>query len=653
MQQPRYKLEIKPPSHYNADEAFPRLERHDGKRRKRVLDVNGDTAESLRCLSELALQAWPAELRTLSEELLQITLHAERLCENMLVGDSTEHVAKVARTAWLCAARLRHYALRYRNTLSTEHRIALWIARLRCVGLASTHCLEMYDECAHSEHSSTSSSSSASPTVRAAHATQGKRTAKLRQARLDAVLRYDDAQRDKELYAAHALLWPNDTPQSSLAQWCSQNGLLMHTVKDVDASLRECSEVTFWQSTKLLLSKWCELPYCAQLIAYYYRLLERAASLSMYSGDIQIYNHPLLARALGAEEYCISDTFLSETERTFFALDVDLHRCTYAQWPGPRGLRPRTHRNADHPSALQGDEAVERFNEFIWKELSDGRFLQYIDKDFKVVIWDHLLYPGEMERFEILRPYDDRKPLTVVSRTRRNDFDRYQKLFIDPTVKEVWQYLIKEKMYAHPAYTVIASRVLQYYFDATFDGASFDAYFLALDGTTVEHLRSSVSSALRDFNADMNATLTRGSARHALCGTFIRSGMQCTKDSHYPHPLIVRCIGASAVMKGENAEVIEQVGVRGRQTFATAFLTWLREFCGDERLAGTLANGQTVASLLHDLKPTRDSERVALRAMQIRSALNEERSNLTGLEREVKRISKAVPQKSDSNKVVF
>lgn len=659
MQQRRYTLELCEPTYYDVEGALPRVPAaaasNSRKRKQRESVATNDCSVHLSALAHLADNPHPSEIRTLSEELLQITLHAEHL----LCADASADVlqpAHMARVAWLNEARLRNYALLCRASLSNEHRIALWIARLRCMALASVHCLQLHEETLTkmiadaSASASSSSSSSSSLLRRAGNAFQGKHSASLRQARFDALVqRFEDGQRDRELYTAHAVLWPADTPSKNLLQWCTAHRLLPHAIVDMDDSMRACTQATLWAAVRTLLSKWCELPYCAQLVAYYYRLVERVASLSMHTGDARTFNHPVQFKKLDTGEYCINERFLIETERTFFALDSALHRCTYARWPGPR----RVAAAASSSCALLGDDALQRFDDFISRELNNGSFLQYVTKDFRVCIFDDLLYPGEMERFEQLRPHDDRKPMTCLARMRRNDFDRYQKMFIDPEIKDIWQTLIKENMYSHPAYTLIASRVLQYYFDSKFDGASFDSYFVAIDHVPLEHLRASVSSALRDYDAEMRTPLTRGSARHALSGTFVRHGLKHTKDSHYAHPLIVRFIGVPAVLRGEQACIVRQSGFSGRITFATAFLTWLHEMVADERLAGTLANGKCIVPLFKELQPTRDTDRVALRAMRIREALHRERSSLTGLEQEVKRIAAAVPQNSDDKKIVF
>lgn len=655
MQRQRFKLQLREPRHLSLESHLPRLT---GKR-SRDHAKEEKNANALQRLREYAVRPMPSEIRVLSEELLQITLHAERLHESLISFESTAQATDVARVAWENEARLRLYSLSNRYLLSNEHRVALFIARLRCIALGSGRCLELMREYLRSSASAPnaetfSSSSSSSTTHKTGNVLQGKATASLRQARVDALVqRYEDGERDRELFAAHAIFWPCDTKSQFLYNWCATHELMPPNLNDVDDSVAQCTLNTLWMCIRTLLCAWNELPYCAQLIAYYYRLLERAADLSMYSGDSLTFNHPQFFKQIDLGERCINEKYLTEFERSCFAIESRLHRCTYAKWPGPKVLRQRTYRREFSPSALLGADALKRFNDFIWKQLGLGMFVQSVQRDFRVCVFDDLVLPGEMERFEKRHPNEDRKPMSCIAKMRRSDFDRYQKLFNDPEVTDVWKYLIEKEKYTHPAYALIASRVLQVYFDARLDGAQFDSYYLTIDRLPVEHLRESVSSALRDYGADMRACLTRGTARHALGGTFVRSGLAHTRDSHYAHPLIVRFIGVPAVLKGEEGAIIEQVGAPGRNTFATAFLTWLREFCGDERIAGTLSNGASLVPLLKELQPTHDSDRVALRALKIREKLHAERSNLTGLEFEVKRIGRAVPQQSTDTKIVL
>lgn len=578
-------------------------------------------------------------VRTLSAEFTVPTeahafakLLAKQLaCVEYLVQQPALQLPVAAsRAAWACEARWRKHVMVARAHLDNEQRVHAWKLRLRCVYLASTVCVEQFAAAAKGEDnsSSTSTSTSASTTTR-----------ELRQARVDAVRDIvDDVRNDKELFVALSVLWPVDTRQRTLSAWCEARRLLLHTVRDVDDELRACSLVACWQLLKVLLKQWAELEYCAQLVAYVWRLVEQVARLAALTGDSRTYNHPLYAQRYDSDEYAANTRFYVETERTLYALQQRLYKCAHLQWPQPLAALRRGVTDPFAGVEFHEHDAVRRFNAFIGEQLAaDSRFVQYIERDFHVLLCDFLLYPGEMERFEALHPDQDRRPMTCLAKMRRTDFDRYERLLLQPSVADAWTYLLDYD--THPAYTLLASRAIQYYFDATYDGASFDAYFVDVERVPLEHLRANACAAFRDFNADLSAPLTRGSCEHALGGTFVRSGMQCTRDSQLPHPLIVRCVGASHVFYGKDMCAVRAFSQYN--TFAGAFLVWLYVFCADAALCGTLANGHCVGELLRTLAPTRDSAHVADRCASVRRRVLAVRASMTGFEDSVRELAAA------------
>jgi hypothetical protein len=607
-------------------------------RRKRTAaeaDEVGGGSDSLYAeLRHISSSRFKSELQHISEELARTTAYTETLAQQpSRATDTPERIAEMAQTAWRAAERLLDFSINHRYELDNEHRIAVWIARMRCISLASD---SLYARFTAIEGMSSASSSE--------NATAGQpSTRRLRQARADAFGIYNNTRRDRELFHAHAVLWPHDTREGALRAWCIEQHLLTAEIRaNFDDGLRNASTHTLWRLVQVLFARWMHLPYCAQLVAYVWRLIERTAVLCAYSGTAREFNHPLFFEKLSGGEYTANERFIRRTEHTFFAIEVRLRRCAYVAWPNPSlQIQPTIAANAPSPAAVQ------RFEQFVGEQLASNRFRQFIEKDFEVVFFDHVLYPGEMELYEKLRPYDDRKPMSCLTRMRRFDFDRYQRMYTQPPIQDVWKSLIADAAArTHPAYMLIASRVLQYYFDSTYDGASFDSYFCALENVPFQHLRASLASALRDNN---QRAVTRGSARHFLCGTLLRSGMKSTPESRYPHPVIVTCIGQYAVVEGDDSTAL-----CAPVNFATAFLLWLQTFCGDTRLHGTFANGKTCAPLLRLLRPCDDaSVRVADRIDRVRTEFENERAELTNLECSINELGKRIPTTNTDTLIVL
>jgi hypothetical protein len=237
--------------------------------------------------------------------------------------------------------------------------------------------------------------------------------------------------------------------------------IVQHGAAHLDEQLRDASMHTLWRLVQILRARWMHIPYGCELVAYVWRLVERVSVLAARSGDAREFNHPLYTEraADSRTEHIVNERFLVETERTFFAIESRIRRCSVLAWPTP--TQPRIF--SEKTLRLRAD-ALERFESFITRQLAQQRFRQFISKDFEVVFYDHVLRPGEMEIFEQVRPYDDRKPLSCISRMRRFDFDAYQKLYVQPAIGDVWSKFMTTTSDStdtlfertHPAYMLIA-----------------------------------------------------------------------------------------------------------------------------------------------------------------------------------------------------
>lgn len=568
----------------------------------------------------------PSHISKISEEIARVVFITESLAQKTL--DRVETAVKIAHAAWEMNVRYFSFALDCRSEIDNDHRRILWIARIRCIGLASNHCLREVQKVA----------------------AEGSHIDSLQRARSEACAR-GVHRRDPQHRAAHETLWPYDTPDGALFQWCRRHELLPFAVRgDYDAAIRSASMHTLWRMIQLLRSQWVQLPYCGYLIAHVNRLVERIADLSSYCGGAAEFNHPVFydlidsADGSGKKDYMVNDRFLRETEYTFYAFDVRLYRCAYVNWPST----PR----APTQTAKFRPDALQRLEAFLTKQISEDRFIHFIEKDYRVVFYDHVLHPGEMELFELLRPYDDRVPMTCVAKLRQPDFDRFQRSFVLPPAREVWKRLTTsdepEKMRSHPAYMLLASRILQYYFDSNFDGAVFDSYHCNIDFVPLIHLRDAEETALS--RAIRRRAVTTGSAQHVLGGTLVTHGLRHTEDATYPHPIILQCVGQYAVVCHSNSRALSLP-----VDFPTAFLYWLREFVTDRRLAGTFTNGASCTALALEIDPFEDTAAIVVAANATRDEFDKQRAERTNIERAVDNMQAMLIEdaKAASKVVVF
>ena len=578
-------------------------------------------------LREMYTAPMPSQLADISMFLAKTVILTEALARrcDQGAGDALQ----LANTAWHAEEALFNLALDCRSKFDHEHRRMLWCTRLRCITLASNHCRRRL--------------------VPEGGDATAESTRALRQTRVDAMSRYYGVQpieSNQFIVYSHGVLWPTS---HRLGPWCAENGLLLSDIAPdaLDAGLRRASVHSVWMLVKTLLDRWMHVPYSCYLIAYTMRLVERVADLTSYSSsNAREFNHPTFVERVPGKfpvEYRVNERFLKETERTFYALQVCLHRCAFVRWPRPVA-NPHVHAAQ---RALFVPDAVERLEHFVGTQLNTERYKQFIEKDFEVVFFDHVVHPGEMEVFAEVRPTDDRKPMSCLSRMRRNDFNRYQTMYMEPAVVDVWKRMMTEISLAsnpveieavrtHPAYMLLVTRALQFHFDSVLHGAEFDAYLCEMQKIPMNYIGrggTSLTSALRDH---MGRTVTRGSVRHVLGMTLLKQGATCTRDSQYPHPLIVSCVGQYAVVRGEYSEAL------GEPTnISVAFLLWLREFVSDPHLCGTFVNQQSVVGLLRGLQPFADTQQLADTAEAVCKQLTDERMGLAAVSQELRALCEA------------
>jgi len=600
-------------------------------------EANSNDVQKLR-----SFPAFSAEVHLFSAQVAEIVQLAERLAGEDAVSLRDERCAKAA---MYMSRRLFLFTAQNRFVLGNEHRVCLWMARLRCVHLELLCDVDSADT------------------------------------RLAACS--VSADRDAEQRAAHGVLLASHSAQNekSLAEWALKHGLMRASFRgNLVDGVRSSSLVVLWKCLATLTHRWIELPYTAQLIAYTHLLLQRVATLSSYAvGYAQLtqanykhtralFNYPdfVEQRQVKGEDggggartvLCVNDEFLRTTERLFFALEYSMLACaTHVQWLTP-ALSASEQRMLDvrlHP-ALSAT-ALQRFEQLVATMLArhsveDARlareqqrtlatsYVDYIERDFQDRFYNSVVLPGEWERFEMLRPYDDRRSITCVSRMRESDFNRYQKLYMDRPVEDVWAALVRDAHRSHPAYALIAERAVHYYFDEHFGSNSLAVYLVDANAVPPQMPADLGQGAENSPASDppppgahfrrpeQPSSVARGTARHILLGA---RGAHCTVDSSYPHPLVVRTLGSFVVTDTHGAAVAPR-RVSREQNFAAAFLHWLRAMCADRRIRGVLTNGLSVAALLEELRPhNNDSLQLAAQCTAKLEALRRERLESTKL----------------------
>lgn len=621
----------------------------------------GDLVHRLRYFPSFA-----TETHLFSGQLRDIVQILETLGESRAALGNTCAKATLAMNR-----RLLLFGVQNRAILSNELRMSVWMARLRCIYV---HMLCDIDD---------------------------------GEARLAACT--VSASRDAEQRAAHGVILfsRNDANARKLTEWARKYGLMRVVFRDnVMEGLRKASLHCLWKTLVTLTHSWMYLPYSAYLVSYVHLLLERVAEFSAngvhydalnsanYAVTRALYDFPHFVTQTKPNEKCaytvlhVNDEFLLTTERLFYAVEISLLCCaTHVQWLTPalsevekRTLDARMH-------AALSNNAMKRFEALVSsmltrphldsaddrnKELSTvassnataehaqpaTSYVNYIEENFQDLFYSYVLLPGEWERFEMERAFDDRRAITCVSRMRPNDFDRYQEEYVNKPIEDVWAALVKGGQRTHPAYAVIAERAMHYYFSQHFASEMLSSYLVDVN-TESPQLPKEIcapNDAANDplppctaFRAPGKpAETSRGTARHILCGT---RNAYYTADAVHSHPLMVRTLGSYAVVDTHGA-VVAPRRTSNEQNFAAGFLHWLHAMAADKRVRGVLHNGQSIAPLLRELRPhEQDSVALAAKCEARAKALREERLSGTNLLSDTS--SAALVLKSNEKEIFF
>lgn len=573
------------------------------------------------------------EMHNFLEQLLEVVDVCERLSAPNSVAARDERCHAAALNV---NRRLFLFGINYRADLNNEQRMCVWMARLRCIRLASL--------CRGT-----------------------KKTA------LCACVPYS-SRRDCEQRAAHGILLSPDREEHcdpTLLEWATRHKLMQSVYRrNLRTGILNASLATLWKAIVFLTYRWIEMPYSAQLVAYVSLLLQRVATFASYAvrytkldDDVfrrttAVFNNPAFVqrdeKTVKDEKVTIvriNEDFLRITESTFYALEHEMMRASmHVHWRTPalslaekndlekHVLSPKLHRGC-----------MERMEELISEMLlrpsveeselarAEGRqlktsYVDYIERDFQQGFYDYVLLPGEWERFQSLRPYDDRRAMTCVSRMRQTDFDRYQADYMNKPIEDVWAALIRGNKRSHPAYSLIAERALFYYFDEHYEGSSLDRYLIDANDFSVQTPTvdgkgdSQPCEAFRD--PEIRTGMSRGTARYIL--TQERRG-HYSAESVYPHPLLLRLIG-SFVVTNTRGEVVAPRRSHSEQNFCAAFAHWVHAMCADSRILGVLPTGISLAPLLEKIRPHgADSVKLAQHCVKRFERLREKRYELANI----------------------
>lgn len=179
------------------------------------------------------------------------------------------------------------------------------------------------------------------------------------------------------------------------------------------------------EAMALLLASWRESDLTPGLERYLRLLKARATAFSSYVyRDASRLNRPDMAAKTRALSH-VNLTFFLESDLTFTPLDREV-----------AALR-RITQLASEVHQMPSDQAAWKT---VWpwvrKVLESPRVHAITDR-FRAGLIEQLMYPGEQEAFRRKWPERDSNPRNVVTRMRREDFDRYSKVFLVPALAEL------------------------------------------------------------------------------------------------------------------------------------------------------------------------------------------------------------------------
>lgn len=451
---------------------------------------------------------------------------------------TVEHALAVERT--LC-----RYTLQRRTELSAEHRALVWSARCRLV-----------------------------------HFTDNQHV-------VDAPLRI-----------RYGLAWAGtvaeeaatiDRDDERLRQWFGEQRLFAVPERPY---LDAYGVMALWKTLLLLLEHWPHLGYTVWAEAAVRRMRAAFAAYVSTVGARSRFNHVSMCRELEAGVWALTSEFVAELEHVFAALERSLASCAGFTWsPAPAS------------AALcmsHGDNVFAAFSAWV-AELIASSHRSLIEEDFRTLVYDFYVQPGELELFAEVAPYDRQDAQVCISRRRQADFDALRARLVAPPVERVWEACVESG--DGPEYMLLASLAIDYALQTLCDGVEFrSAYFhtphaLPPHARGARHHRS--ASALfrrRDHNT--------GTLRYYYKLRYeygMREARAVSDEANYAHPLLMRLLNSTHVVCADGT-------VRRCGHFSVAFAEWVREMAEDERVCGRLPNTASLLPIYERLMPARAAE---------------------------------------------
>lgn len=381
-----------------------------------------------------------------------------------------------------------------------------------------------------------------------------------------------------------------DRDDARLAQWFADQKMLPLRGP---ARFDSYGILAFWKTLVMVGARWQSLPYDVWAEAAVRRLKAAAAVFVTQVGPQTRYNHVGLCERVepGSHMYRINAYFVKETERTFFFLERTLAQCAGFRWQ----LR------APLSCYSNGDEVRPAFNRWT-HELIKGSHSEFVEEDFRDVVYDFSVRPGELDRFVEYDEYEKQEAQACISRRRPTDYDALRTRLVDCTIDRAWEACCTGP--AAPEYMLLASIAIDYGFQALFNGIEFNkAYFHTTCGGSYDpYFKQKQRSPRRLFTErDINA-----GTLHYYYRLRFEEGMRMSRavydESMYPHPVIVRTMNGHHVATREG--LLIECG-----HFADAFCEWLCLMCEDPKICGRLTNTESLMPLYRRLMPLRAMNR--------------------------------------------
>jgi len=454
--------------------------------------------------------------------------------------DTVEHALCIEKQ--LC-----RYALRRRDTLDEQHRVLVWMARCRLTHLCENmHVVE--------------------PVTR---------------------LKYGMAWSGTIAEVAVTI----DRDDTRLTDWFEQHRMLpLRAQKQLDLY----GALALWKTLLLFIERWPLFDYGVWPEVAVRRLRCAVAAFIGRAGDRRQFNHVSMCKQVdGAEAgvYMMTHSFVVETERIFHFLERDLACCSSFVWTeAPYGGR--------FECMSEGDAVLDKFASWV-SDLVKGTHREFIEEDFRTLVYDFYVQPAELDRFIQYNPFDKKDAQVCISRLRQTDFDALRIRLCEPPVDKAWQTCAQG---TGPEYMLLASLAIDYAFQAMFDGIEFKESYLhtpqSLEpytkGAAVAHRRSAAELfKKRDVNTGTLRYYYRLRYEHGM-----RESKSAYSQASHAHPVIVRTMNGSHVSLPDGS--LLRCG-----HFGIAFCEWLRLLCEDKRVCGRLANTSSVLALYERLMPAR------------------------------------------------